>query len=1117
MPIKVLEYTQTSIYNYLDDVLNYYKTANDASFGEWPDNEIGWRSYERKQRFYRYVSEWFAERDVNIINHNNSNRYLSTFIVAAEFPPTLGYKGLIEQIVGRYGWRSLYREPKEFLDLYIDSIIITDYTVAQQQSLITESDGYWAFLELLTILSSIRYLLGTSDNLEEICVRVASEYERDIELVQRVALAYEEVLIPPQKGLHIDPVPQFSFELIRQDIWKLVISHNLNVRTQIQLPSSVELSRLSIATLTGIAGEEILLSVSSQPVELEAIDYQTTLDCGYKLNYFPVIKRNVGLKDVRFFLTIPNKSADLSSITIGEIHRQDDFLVFDTQGNEIVSKSRMYKRGQSLLIVPLNTQVGKSLDQSPYFEQLRYPESLPIFELKGIHEEVDIDGKTLFFSAVPFQIHLRSQTPWEKLFSRSERLPSYFFSPMMNITLEGDFTGIPAPQVQLSKIEKRRGERTSQIIETIYVNNQIRPLTNFPSPGTYSLIVKFAGEKQKSLRFRLIPIRRIQLLDEKHIRLKLYAEADSFKLIGEQPCSVVIGSKKDVVDLKFQQYGIHEIVAIYTYKIGNQRIKMPLRFLFQAQQEVVGHFSRELVGNNTAFLSITEDLIPNSYLEFRKNSLRDTNQQYTISAYMEGEVQQGLYPRQQRFNVDGNEKLILTSLIQNVREYAYSRLTIIVDCSGVELFRATFTDSLVNIINLYDEWQKGCYSELLAIPIYSLEPSTVTDILSIPDNSIVYGMVDDTDGKTRYATHGTINLSIMPKGRTLVEKFLDFFIAEISLENPNDVLMSILTSPKDACEFIKWYTKASKLDYPYDLPPIVYLMDKYPIIAVWAELARDPKNRDGLFTHITDEAKFFAATDKYYIPNGANLASHPRYSPELMTVNDVKVLEDLHLLPSHDEGAQTLLKLGMFCTFPFVVGSKPILSWLTLFWFHSYCVKNHLVETFTQIEGHIIYDNPLSVLNVSSEFTKEMPSYSVDKSREQDIKKIFESEQVYYLQPMVNSIPGLLNFFSQLDSYSFSAGLAHIIGEKPLMYAEPDIKGFQNSTKWKFILFLSLTVVCTQLDQKIYLERLKELWNFTSEQYTYLIKWVNHNKETSKIYDAYYEYWMMLFWREKRV
>lgn len=92
MPFRTVDTnSRNSVFNYLEDVLDYYKTAENATLSEWPAIEKGYEPFQKNESFYRHAMSWFINRNINVIKHNKKNRYLSTFILAAEFPPTLGY------------------------------------------------------------------------------------------------------------------------------------------------------------------------------------------------------------------------------------------------------------------------------------------------------------------------------------------------------------------------------------------------------------------------------------------------------------------------------------------------------------------------------------------------------------------------------------------------------------------------------------------------------------------------------------------------------------------------------------------------------------------------------------------------------------------------------------------------------------------------------------------------------------------------------------------------------------------------------------------------------------------------------------------------------------------
>ena len=187
--MKSHDYNPLRIQEYLEDVLNYYKTSDSPSFSKWPTEIISWTPFPlNEKKFYSIVERWFSDKGIRILRHNGKRRYLSTFILAAEFPPTLGFQEHIQKLVQRNGWHALYKNAEFCLKDYISSVNTEYLTVAEKQFLKKDSDedGATAFLELIKILSTIRFLLGKFETLDEICVKVASEQEYDIDLLQRI-------------------------------------------------------------------------------------------------------------------------------------------------------------------------------------------------------------------------------------------------------------------------------------------------------------------------------------------------------------------------------------------------------------------------------------------------------------------------------------------------------------------------------------------------------------------------------------------------------------------------------------------------------------------------------------------------------------------------------------------------------------------------------------------------------------------------------------------------------------------------------------------------------------------------------------------------------------------
>jgi hypothetical protein len=1095
-------------------VLKYYSETSNVSLGKWPTTEISWEDFDKKQKFYDFVTLWFATKNITIIHCNNTSRYLSSFILAAGFPPTMGFQRVVNDLVHAYSWFSLHRSAEPLLESFVDSADISSYTIAEQQLLKKGTQGYFALLDLMNILSSIRYLLGTCNGIEDTCTKVAGDAGWDIDLVQNIAHTYRETLIPEHEPGEKIPTPQFSYQLLKdRESWKLIINHNLHKPTRIQAPGSLELSRFSNATLTCLAGLQTINLGSSNSIQVENTLEHCKLESTFTTTSFDIPKLSKDLKEVQLLLTVSDLDAHYATIHIGGIHRNEDFLAFDLEGKEITANTLLFKRGQSLMLVPLTTKMMNALGESPYFSQLEYAGNIPIFGTEGTQPEIEIDGRILTFCTVPFSINLREQTAWEKTFKGSRNCFFYFYSPVLHITLEGDFSNIPEPTILLEKIFKIDTEIRKLAIKTKFEDGRIIPLPGIPSPGLYEITIQFGTDKPKNLRFSLLPIKKISLLNEKSILIKLYSTSDYFTLAENSGCEVLL--KEDLVTLTFQEYGEHLIKAKFSY-IGEQgKMGTTVQFIFEAKQEIVGQFSQKLKGTNNNLLSLTKDFIPSSYLEFRKSNLREESLRYSISMYREGELNSGIFPRLQSLTVDGKERFALASLVNQSTLAGYSRLLLLVHCDREELFRATFSDCLTNILDLEKEWENGRYSQLKALPLLSLKPELITNLEDLSDNSIVYGMIESSEGKPQLATHGQFFPGAIAGESDNVPRFLYSFTSFGSTRENQNLLLSILSSPEESYTLFEWFSKANKQENPYEIAPFTYLLDSYPIIAAWAELARNPENSNESFALITQKAKIRNSYNLFCLPRGAFLANHPRFSSELITVKDIETLESMGLMPT---GKGPFFKnLGYFCMLPFVAGSKPILSWLTLFYFHSYAIKNNRQKDFSDFKTKNLEMSENSVLKVSNQYSDALPSYRRDVYREQDLRKIIIAEQEHYLFPPINRIEGLCKFLDALETLEFSMNLRKILERQPLLYAEPNILGFEKSTKWKCILFLSLYVVSLQIDNQCFSQKLKSLWTFSHEQYVYLIKWVNENNETARIYNAYYEYWMRLFWEDLHV
>lgn len=1119
MPFRTVDTnSRNSVFNYLEDVLDYYKTAENATLSEWPAIEKGYEPFQKNESFYRHAMSWFINRNINVIKHNKKNRYLSTFILAAEFPPTLGYGRLIEELVKQCGWLSLYRSPKDNLIDFIESIDINAYSVVQRQSLNIDSEGYYALLNLIEILSSIRYSLDSPENLDSVCAVVSEKNNWDLDLVLRVAHSYKDILIPPNKSTEQKPTPLFSYQLIDDGIdWHLFIKHNLTKKVSIPLPSSILLPRFTSGVISILSeNENAIIEETSQLVKIEVQEGFLEIECSFQDDNIPVIRRNKGLQRIQFIISVKDTNARTQQLFLGQIKRNDPFLIFGKNGSEIISNTHLFKRGEVLRIIPLTDTIGSTLVKSPDFFQEEQTGNLPVFQTRSTQlPSIDIGKIELQFRSIPFNIKLREQTAWETTFNRSRKVISYFFSPMMEMFLEGELPEGLAPTIRLEKrITGTDGKENRIHIFTVYSQGIIRPIQPLPSPGQYTLTVAFGDDAPSSITFNLLPIKSIRIIEDKHICLKMYKSVKDFQLQGVHSCtsSFVDG----LIDIHCLKYGKHDIEAIYYYKYSeSQTLKSTIKFTFEAIEEVVGHFSKIVVPGSQEPLSLENDLIANSYLEFRRTSLRDSSIPYKISAYMEySHTGMRIYPQNMVMYTEGVKPYSLASLVTLVRSNQYSRLLITVEIEKTELYRIEFLSNRRPILDLEKEWQQGAYSSLTAMPLTTLQPEIYQSLATLPTNCLVYGMVENAIGKQVIATFPTnINSAAVPTTEPVL-KFLSLCNQNMKpTEVTIDLLSQILQSPEQSYKLLQWLSKANAWEFPYDIKVFAKLLDAFPVLVAWAEMARTPNNRSERFALCIPKAQREYDAGMLYTPELSRVINHPRFIPELITLKDLEILDELNLIPTE----ASLFSLFAFCCNPFISNGKPVLSWLTLFWLRDYCNRqgrlSEFLACFPLAEGMKI---PL-VTNIAKEYTDWIPTYAQDSESEQDLDAIFRDEQKHYLNPPLTRIPGLSQFLKTIRQPAFEKGLLQIIQQKPLFYAEPNLRGFITSTKWKSIIFLSLTAVSTQLNKQSLLKTLQNLWSFNHKTYVYLLKWLNNHEETTRIYNAYYEYWMNRFWEEKNV
>ena len=1102
-------------FDYFEDVLEYYKTTENPSFGEWP-----LCPFERNSRFYDEAEQWFTDRGVKVLYHKN-RRFLSSFIIAAEFPPSLGFKKDVDAIVKRNGWLTLYRNPQNCLEEYIVHTNLDDKTLAQRQFLTVDSEGYYAFLELLTILSSIRFYLGKNLLIEEICLKIATETSHDIDLIQRIANTYESTLMPEESEGKDIPSPRFEYALRDSvDGKKLVLQHNLNKTVQIPAASSIHLNRSSHASFSALAGSEPLsLYQGSDVVSLLSRNGQVEADFGVNTDYFTLEKRNSTLKNIRFYLTMSDVSNQLFSVQVGSIYRREDFLVFDKSGKEIVRTNRSYKMGQELYFVPLTSEIGKAFKESASFSQI---ESLlvPIFTQNTDEEEIQINGITFSFTDTPFAIEMRNQTPLEKAFNVGRGITAYFYSSDISFTITGEVEGAPMPEITLVRRTRKTVEGKKQEVQnpinTMLKGSVIRPRLPLSDPGHYRLTVKYNEKSKQTRDFRLLPIRSMRLVGEKRIRLKMMKIPFEFNLIGDQECTCACDGA--FVTLTFSDYGFHQVDAEYIYWPHGEdspRVKSPIKFRTLIQQEVTGNFATTLTGLANTNLSLEHDLLAGSSIAFNRSNLDMNNEPYIINAYMEWNADQEITPEMKRYSVEGFDRFPLTDIVGYAKSKRVTRLLLSVKRESDELFRAEFFDDLGDITNLESEWNRGLWDEILVLPLCSLQEVYITDLNEIPENSIVYGVIRENDER-RVITHGKWVGDAETESSDPVEGFL----IGLCHHNPDedllsDLLKQILVSPELSDRFVLWMTKAKNWSYPYDIRPYVKMFELFPVIAMWVDIARLDDYPEQIIPEISPsiESQIHKKKESFFIPHVRNLSTHPRFCAEFMTINDLRMLNDLGILPNKVNTHESRVQTFAHFMNPFSETGKPVLSWLTLFWGRRVAQENGFSAEFEQFLDVYRENSPAGT--VEHDYVLNLPICQNDENRNRDIAMDFRSEQSHYQCPVSSQdSTSYHTFFETLNDEEFGLALVSLLkNDEILRMSVPNFKGCNTSSKWFSAIYLSLYAVSRQLEQSELYDALLDLYKLNDHEFHYLLFWIRSHSETAPIYNSYYEYWMSLYWR----
>ena len=235
----------------------------------------------------------------------------------------------------------------------------------------------------------------------------------------------------------------------------------------------------------------------------------------------------------------------------------------------------------------------------------------------------------------------------------------------------------------------------------------------------------------------------------------------------------------------------------------------------------------------------------------------------------------------------------------------------------------------------------------------------------------------------------------------------------------------------------------------------------------------------------------------------------------MITVTHLDELYSLGLLPNINPDKNGFKNLFIYFLVIRNYSTREI-QWICLFWFYNLCKLNNLVNNF-DMEYKINLEDQTFIVNYTNKVVQDMPYLEFDQRNNQDIKLIFEENLSYYIFPIQRIIPNIESFFNFMKYPSFINKLKRILDKDCFIFIQPNLEGLSNSSKWQFIIFFSLLVVCKQLNKKNLLNNLISIWEFEDEEYKYLLKWITTNNSTKFLYKKFYLYWFKCFWEDLNV
>lgn len=1091
-------------YEYMEMTLEYFSNNTEAKLDHWPDLEIGLNyKIPKTNAFYNEAQKWFEKHHkvkILVDKHSNARRFLASFVVVAGYPPHLGFRRIVGQILKQSNWDNLYENLESELNSYIDQNY-NNLNQIEKQLVKEKSEGYESLFSLLQVLVEYKHFKLSGDSDELAIDKCINKYQsQNYDIIKKIISSYSHVLSKCSNTIRNSKNLYFNYKLVFNGLEKeLILISNINSTSYVNIFSKI--TSLSNLMLTHYMKELEILNIGIE------IDNYLIKSKRNKIVKFSVLELNENLKKIEFFLKGVDEKGYVNQIPIYEINRNKDYLVFDEEtGIEIDSSENEYLLGKNLDIIPLNLLIFEELQE---LEKIGKAQSkilkngMPTFCIIG-KDSITIGDNLIQFIPIPVSFSFERQNKQELLFGNRK-----YFKRDIIITFYNSSN---------MDLEVSLYANNNCFIKKISIQNNMITLRSL-EPNKYYLEIESNGKKRRR-EFFILPIENIQLLDREI----------EFQLMKNWVLQL---STQDLLNLKFKEKNCY---SIQSFSLGVKKANLSLfsdnniilniDLIVEYKDYISVNISGKSIKNNQIINA--EDITLDSNITFSKSI--NNSEFFLISVSSEGGTL--YYTETKTFFIDCEiyRRFSLFEIMLGIRKNFINKTTIIISDGKNERFkffieRQTLPLFCDNYNRVYSE-PNGVFDGYIVFDLLRLnKPPLIIESVDYQikmksfykiygfkkyENCKTYRLINCSDNMRNIKEYSIpiISESVNELKNISYDKFKSFLIDfyktlklnQLFNNTQRDIFIEILKNKDTGLKLIESFQKMDSYSNQFDFDLYLVLPMVFPVFAVWLEFARDPSNVESHY--INDPKVSNALFDTFFLYN------HPVFSWILVTQKDIFSLLDNEMLNVEDFNLFLI-----FCASVKTDDTMNTLSWLLMFFVKEYCKttgKNLNCDKFDSIIKTIDY-NPYTKWN------KLNQSLLIAGCKNEIRWKKFYSEQVCSGKFFFEVTRSQLNTFVKMTEDDKLWKSYRYFLKNDSAYKKTFNQIFKTSSLYKersnlslWCIFISHYLVFKQLDTNNPLEKIIKLDN---ESLAILCKWLKLN--SFNMFKNWYDYWMVINWEKK--